>query len=146
MQAYPPLLPCTHVPRLLALRKSPSGPEKYCCYTVRNLPLPLHLPSQKIESPLRGRFRQKGSANDRHPSRKDDKKHSIMAPTSADPAGDLALQVLQALANTDQILSTEAFPSVPFETLKASLDRLSSRSMVVYEQIERQEAILEAEA
>ncbi|KAL7786996.1 tRNA synthetases class II core domain (F) domain-containing protein [Trichoderma ceciliae] len=69
-----------------------------------------------------------------------------MAPASADPAGDLALEVLKALANTDQILSTEAFPDVPFETLKAALDRLSSRSMVVYEQIERQEAILEAEA
>ncbi|RFU73690.1 phenylalanyl-trna synthetase alpha chain [Trichoderma arundinaceum] len=69
-----------------------------------------------------------------------------MAPASADPAGDLALEVLKALANTDQLLSTEAFPTVPFETLKASLDRLSSRSMVVYEQIERQEAILEAEA
>lgn len=69
-----------------------------------------------------------------------------MAPASADPAGDLALQVLQALADADQILSTEAFPSMPFETIKAALDRLSSRSMVVYEQIERQEAILEAEA
>lgn len=69
-----------------------------------------------------------------------------MAPVSADSAGDLAHEVLQALANTDQILSTEAFPNVPFETLKAALDRLSSRSMVVYEQIERQEAILEPEA
>ncbi|KAL6857371.1 tRNA synthetases class II core domain (F) domain-containing protein [Trichoderma novae-zelandiae] len=69
-----------------------------------------------------------------------------MAPVSAESAGDVAHEILQALANTDQILSTEAFPNVPFETLKASLDRLSSRSMVVYEQIERQEAILEPEA
>ncbi|TFA98953.1 Phenylalanine-tRNA ligase alpha subunit [Trichoderma ghanense] len=69
-----------------------------------------------------------------------------MAPVSADSAGDLAHEVLRALANTDQILSTEAFPKVPFETLKAALDRLSSRSMVVYEQIERQEAVLEPEA
>lgn len=69
-----------------------------------------------------------------------------MAPVSADPTGDIALAILQALANTDQLLSTEAFPNVPFDTAKAALDRLSSRSMVVYEQIERQEAILEAEA
>lgn len=69
-----------------------------------------------------------------------------MAPVSADPTGDIALAILQALANTDQLLSTEAFPNVPFDTAKAALDRLSSRSMVIYEQIERQEAILEAEA
>lgn len=69
-----------------------------------------------------------------------------MAPVSADPTGDIALEILQVLAKTDPILSTEAFPNVPFDTAKAALDRLSSRSMVVYEQIERQEAILEAEA
>ncbi|KAK1252268.1 hypothetical protein MKX08_003455 [Trichoderma sp. CBMAI-0020] len=69
-----------------------------------------------------------------------------MAPVSADPTGDIALAILQALANTDQLLSTEAFPNVPFDTAKAALDRLSSRSMVVYEQIEKQEAILEPEA
>lgn len=58
----------------------------------------------------------------------------------------LAHEVLQALSEADSILSTEKFANVPFESLKAALDRLSARSMVAYEQIEGEEAILEPEA
>lgn len=45
----------------------------------------------------------------------------------------------------DPILSAEAFPDVPFAELKAVLDRLGSRSMVEYKQLEREEATLEPE-
>lgn len=69
--------------------------------------------------------------------------------SAAAAAGDLTSEILQALsgAAADQsISSTEAFPSTPFESLKAALDRLASRSMVAYEQVEREEAFLEPEA
>ncbi|KAK4044724.1 tRNA synthetases class II core domain (F)-domain-containing protein [Parachaetomium inaequale] len=69
-----------------------------------------------------------------------------MAPASSNPAGDLTSEVLQALSKSDPITSTEAFADVPFESLKAALDRLASRSMVTYEQVEREEAFLEPEA
>ncbi|KAL2271537.1 hypothetical protein VTJ83DRAFT_908 [Remersonia thermophila] len=69
-----------------------------------------------------------------------------MAPPSSNPAGDITSEVLQALSKSDPISSTDAFPDVPFETLKAALDRLASRSMVAYEQVEREEAFLEPEA
>ncbi len=69
-----------------------------------------------------------------------------MAPASSNPAGDLTSEVLQALSKADPILSTETFADVPFESIKAALDRLASRSMVTYEQVEREEAFLEPEA
>ncbi|KAL2164359.1 hypothetical protein VTH06DRAFT_3575 [Thermothelomyces fergusii] len=69
-----------------------------------------------------------------------------MAPASTNPAGDLTSEVLHALSKSDPISSTEAFPGVPFETIKAALDRLAARSMVAYEQVEREEALLEPEA
>jgi phenylalanyl-tRNA synthetase alpha chain len=69
-----------------------------------------------------------------------------MAPSSSNPAGDLTSEILLALSKEDPISSTEAFPDVPFESLKAALDRLASRSMVAYEQAEREEAFLEPEA
>ncbi|KPM34339.1 Phenylalanine--tRNA ligase alpha subunit [Neonectria ditissima] len=69
-----------------------------------------------------------------------------MAPTGNNSAEDLTSEVLLALSKADPILSAETFPEVPFESLKAALDRLASRSMVTYEQIERQEAFLEPEA
>ena len=128
-------------------------PEKRCCNTPALCPSPSICPAKRLshlgEAPISTKKRGCAKTIVKSSVSKDDKhKHdrSIMAPVSADSAGDLAHEVLQALANTDQILSTEAFPNVPFETLKAALDRLSSRSMVVYEQIERQEAILEPEA
>jgi phenylalanyl-tRNA synthetase alpha chain len=58
---------------------------------------------------------------------------------------DLAPQILLALSKDDPILSTDAFPNEKFVDLKAALDKLSSRSMVEYKQLEREEAILEAE-
>ena len=62
-------------------------------------------------------------------------------------ATDLAIEVLDALAeSSDPILTAEAFPSVPFATIKSALDRLGSREIVVYKTIEREEAILTEEA
>ncbi|KAK3302263.1 tRNA synthetases class II core domain (F)-domain-containing protein [Chaetomium strumarium] len=69
-----------------------------------------------------------------------------MAPAGSNPAGDLTSDILQALSKADPISSTETFPDVPFESIKAALDRLASRSMVAYEQVEREEALLEPEA
>ncbi|ORY60171.1 tRNA synthetase class II core domain-containing protein [Pseudomassariella vexata] len=59
--------------------------------------------------------------------------------------GDLALQILAALAKNDPISSTEAFPEAKFADLKSAVDRLKSRSMVDYEQVDEQEAVLEPE-
>ncbi|TPX13709.1 uncharacterized protein E0L32_005912 [Thyridium curvatum] len=64
---------------------------------------------------------------------------------SAAPTGDLASQVLQALDKSSPLLSAEAFPAAGFTELKAALDRLASRDMVKYEQLERDEAVLEPE-
>jgi phenylalanyl-tRNA synthetase alpha chain len=50
------------------------------------------------------------------------------------------------LSKSDPISSTEAFPDIPFKSIKAALDRLASRSMITYEQVEREEAFLEPEA
>lgn len=61
-------------------------------------------------------------------------------------SGDLTLDILQKLDKTSPIQSQEAFPQFSFGELKAALDRLASRSMVTYEQIEKDEPILEAEA
>ncbi|TVY17949.1 Phenylalanine--tRNA ligase alpha subunit [Lachnellula arida] len=60
--------------------------------------------------------------------------------------GDLPSEILQALSQKDPILSTETFPSIKSTDLKGALDRLGSRSMITYETIDREEAILEAEA
>ena len=59
---------------------------------------------------------------------------------------DLALEVLRALSNNDPILSSDAFPSKKSTDVKSALDRLGSRSMVTYETIDREEAVLEPEA
>lgn len=69
-----------------------------------------------------------------------------MAPMDSGTAEDLALEILQALSKTDPVLSAETFAHVAFEPMKAALDRLSSRSMVTYAQIEGEEALLEPEA
>ncbi|KAL2889408.1 phenylalanyl-trna synthetase alpha chain [Ceratocystis lukuohia] len=58
---------------------------------------------------------------------------------------DLASIVLQKLDKVSPILSTEAFPSVPFTEVKSALDRLASREMVAYKTLESEEAVLEAE-
>ncbi|KFA65157.1 hypothetical protein S40285_06503 [Stachybotrys chlorohalonatus IBT 40285] len=69
-----------------------------------------------------------------------------MAPADTRSSEELTSQILQALSNADPIQSTEAFPQATFDSLKAALDRLASRSMVTYKQIEREEALLEPEA
>lgn len=60
-------------------------------------------------------------------------------------AEELTSKVLNALSKADPLLSADAFPGVPFTDLKAVLDRLASRSMVEYQQLEREEALLEPE-
>ena len=60
---------------------------------------------------------------------------------------DLTNEVLNALSQTDEpLLSTDAFPSTPSSDIKSALDRLKSREMVVYETIDKDEAILTPEA
>ncbi|KAL8955222.1 MAG: hypothetical protein Q9183_006740, partial [Haloplaca sp. 2 TL-2023] len=62
-------------------------------------------------------------------------------------ATDLTTQVLEALSQTDEsIFSTNAFPSIDFITMKSALDRLGSREFIVSRQIDREEAVLTAEA
>ncbi|MCJ1479210.1 Phenylalanyl-tRNA synthetase, beta subunit, cytoplasmic [Lambiella insularis] len=62
-------------------------------------------------------------------------------------ASDLPQQVLDALAQSDgPILTAEVFPSQPFTAIKGALDRLGSRELVIYEQRDREEAILTEEA
>ena len=60
--------------------------------------------------------------------------------------GDLALEVLTALEKQNPLFSAETFPRVEFADIKSALDRLASRAMIVYETIEREEAVLEPEA
>jgi len=60
-------------------------------------------------------------------------------------SGDLTTEVLYALSQNEPVQSTEAFPNATFAELKAALDRLTSRSMVTYKAIDKDEAILEPE-
>lgn len=60
---------------------------------------------------------------------------------------DLTAEVLDVLSQTGEpILSTDAFPAVPSTEIKSALDRLKSREMVIYETIDKDEAILTPEA
>ena len=62
-------------------------------------------------------------------------------------ATDLTTRFLDALSQSGgPILSTDVFPSIPSTEIKSALDRLKSREMVVYEAIDKEEAILTAEA
>ncbi|KAL8712365.1 MAG: hypothetical protein Q9225_006960 [Loekoesia sp. 1 TL-2023] len=62
-------------------------------------------------------------------------------------AVELTARVLDALSQTDgSILTADAFPSVNFTTIKSALDRLGSREMVIYRQIDREQATLTPEA
>lgn len=61
-------------------------------------------------------------------------------------SNDLTSQILLALSKQSPILTAEAFPALASQDVKAALDRLASRSMITYETIEREEAILEPEA
>ena len=59
---------------------------------------------------------------------------------------DLPSEILHALSKNEDILSSEAFPSLKSTEVKSALDRLGSRSMVTYETLDREEAVLETEA
>jgi phenylalanyl-tRNA synthetase alpha chain len=62
-------------------------------------------------------------------------------------ATDQASQILNALSTSDEpILSADAFPSIPYTTIKGALDRLRSRDMVKYDTTDQEEAILTEEA
>lgn len=63
-------------------------------------------------------------------------------------ATDLVTQVLHALekASTLPLGSTKAFPDVEAPVLKGALDSLHSREMIVYETVDREEAVLTDEA
>lgn len=63
-------------------------------------------------------------------------------------ATDLPAQVLQALdnASTLPLASANAFPAVEPSVLRGALDSLHGREMIVYETIDREEAVLTDEA
>ena len=62
-------------------------------------------------------------------------------------ASDVTSQVLDVLSQSDgPLLSANIFPSIPSTTVKSALDRLRSREMVSFRAIDREEAILTAEA
>ena len=62
-------------------------------------------------------------------------------------ADDLTDQILSVLEHADEPrLSSEEFPNLPFHTIKSALDRLGSRELLEYQQIDREEAILTPEA
>lgn len=62
-------------------------------------------------------------------------------------AEELTQRVLDVLAGHDgELLSNEAFPESPFNSVKSALDRLGSREMVNYQQIDREEAALNEES
>ncbi len=62
-------------------------------------------------------------------------------------ATDLTAQVLHALSETeDSILSTDTFPSISSTEIKSALDRLKSREMVLYDTLDKEEALLTSEA
>jgi len=69
-----------------------------------------------------------------------------MTTSSADPAGDLALEILQLLSKQDPILTSEAYPSLSFDQLKPAIDRLAGRDMITFEKFDKEELILEPEA
>lgn len=69
-----------------------------------------------------------------------------MSSSQNGPQGELPSEILLALSKSEPILSSEAFPLYKSADAKSALDRLGSRSMITYETIDREEAILEPEA
>ena len=56
-------------------------------------------------------------------------------------------QVLDSLSKADgALLTSEAFPGIPFVKVKSAIDTLKSREMISYKQVDREEAILTPEA
>jgi hypothetical protein len=68
-----------------------------------------------------------------------------MASLQSESQGDLASQILHLLSKNDQILTSDAFPSLKSVDIKSALDRLGSRSMITYDTIDREEVLLEDE-
>ncbi|GAM83478.1 hypothetical protein ANO11243_014660 [Dothideomycetidae sp. 11243] len=60
-------------------------------------------------------------------------------------AQDLNLQILEFLDHKDPASTNSDFPHVPQNEIKASLDRLASRSMIVYETQDREQVVLTSE-
>lgn len=60
-------------------------------------------------------------------------------------SSDLQQRLLEALDN-GPLSTVQAFPAVPFEEIKATLDRLGSREYVRYEQLTQDQLVLTAEA
>lgn len=63
----------------------------------------------------------------------------------ATPTKDFTSEILAALSDKDSLSSKDAFPNAEFAELKAALDRLGSRFMVTYKQIDQEEAVLQPE-
>ena len=62
-------------------------------------------------------------------------------------ADELPNRILSVLADADKpLLSSEAFPTLDFVTIKSALDRLGSRELIDYQQIDRDQWILTPEA
>lgn len=62
-------------------------------------------------------------------------------------AEDLTGQVLNAVATANgSILTSEAFPGLPFQIIKSAVDKLRSREFINAEQIDREEVVLTPEA
>lgn len=68
-----------------------------------------------------------------------------MATAQSGSSGDLAVDILQALSQSEPILTAELFPDLTFAEVKSALARLAGRSMIAVEPIEREEIILEPE-
>ena len=62
----------------------------------------------------------------------------------AENLGDRVLETLDE--SNGPILTAEAFPASPFAEIKAALDRLGSREMIIYKTLEREEWMLSPEA
>ncbi|KAI1202109.1 phenylalanyl-tRNA synthetase alpha chain [Nemania serpens] len=68
-----------------------------------------------------------------------------MAASPQGSSGDLALDILAALSKAETLSSSADFPNTKFADIKAALDRLSSRSMVSYKQVDQEVPFLEPE-
>ena len=55
-----------------------------------------------------------------------------------DGSRDLTREILTAIDDKGSITSTQDFPGIPQAELKAALDRLGSRSMIVYDTSDRE--------
>ena len=68
-----------------------------------------------------------------------------MASAHSSHQGDLPSKILEALSQKDPILSSEAFSNQKSTDVKSALDRLASRSMIIYDTNDREVPVLELE-